>query len=905
MNETKLQLIIEALNKTDSAFNALKGHLKGSQDETDKLNVKSKDLTATIQRLALSLVSVGAALTAIKSGINYLAQIETSGLGIAAAFMTGGKYIDATSKKALSAQDALNEAQRDSTGIIENLQYANLQTIATLDQLIRAYQETLPVAMAKGFNRKQVEEYTVAMVQAAGAIGLQMDMLAEETRSLLLGTINPRTSRIATVLGLRNEDIEKFKGNANGLFDFLMGKLSAYQVAGVAAQNTWAGLWSNTKDIVSQALGRTLEPLFEAVKYELKDLADSIVTIDDKAKKIKWNPEFLAGVADIKAGVTSIIAEVYRLGMLLDKAGITYKEYRSRVYSATGFSADSNAEGKKADEYRARYMKSEKALQDLAMREQGWKPVTPDIDKQMRDAAAKGKKLFEQSQINVGEEYYGTKQLLRYYRETGTKQKADYQPNPVNDEDEKLKKLAKEWGKTSRDLSTSINKEGLDDFGKKVEDITNKAADLAEKFGKVPGAQKEITKWAESSINQAFLEETLKTVETERKAGEGRIKNREDLEKQLTAVTASEITKRLNSVKEEAVKQQELADAAYDRSTPEGAKAYQDAIINIERAATEKRKKIQAEYNSSVREAQINSQLAALDLAEKEGTAHRDTIEERIRLTRELIGIQEQYLATLDKSKDPTAWYAQLDAINKIKVSLAGLEDEQAPVFAALRNYADGAGDVYKNLGSAITSTFKNIEDTLVEFVTTGKASFTDFANSVIKDLVRIMIQKNITGPLASFGSSWLQGLFGSGTTTATSAAASTSTIAPLSSFTMGFGSHAGGIMGKEPTFYRIVPSAAFANAPRYHTGIGPGERTAIIKDDEGVFTEGQMKAMGIMANNSGRQNIRVELVNQSGTSLQSTKSETKFNGQEYVVTVFLDALNRNAYGLRNALGGA
>ena len=60
---------------------------------------------------------------------------------------------------------------------------ANFQTIATLDQLVRAYQETLPVAMAKGFNKQMVLDYTVAMVQAAGAIGLSLDQMAEETRS--------------------------------------------------------------------------------------------------------------------------------------------------------------------------------------------------------------------------------------------------------------------------------------------------------------------------------------------------------------------------------------------------------------------------------------------------------------------------------------------------------------------------------------------------------------------------------------------------------------------------------------------------------------------------------------------------------------------------------------------------
>lgn len=47
---------------------------------------------------------------------------------------------------------------------------------------------------------------------------------------------------------------------------------------------------------------------------------------------------------------------------------------------------------------------------------------------------------------------------------------------------------------------------------------------------------------------------------------------------------------------------------------------------------------------------------------------------------------------------------------------------------------------------------------------------------------------------------------------------------------------------------------------------------------------------------------ITVQLKNESGTQLKQTKSETTFDGQQYVVTVFLDAANRNVGGLRDLL---
>ena len=59
------------------------------------------------------------------------------------------------------------------------------------------------------------------------------------------------------------------------------------------------------------------------------------------------------------------------------------------------------------------------------------------------------------------------------------------------------------------------------------------------------------------------------------------------------------------------------------------------------------------------------------------------------------------------------------------------------------------------------------------------------------------------------------------------------------------FGFHSGGIVGSEPTFMR---AANFnGTEPRYHDGLMPDEFKAILKKKEGVFTEGQMGALGSM----------------------------------------------------------
>jgi len=234
----------------------------------------------------------------------------------------------------------------------------------------------------------------------------------------------------------------------------------------------------------------------------------------------------------------------------------------------------------------------------------------------------------------------------------------------------------------------------------------------------------------------------------------------------------------------------------------------------------------------AIREGEINDRIAALDLAEKEGTFHRDTIEERIRLMEALKGIQESYLSTLDKQKDPASWYAQLNAINQTKSKLAELQGEMRPVFTSLNRYADEATDVWKNVGNAVKKVFDGMTDALTDFVVDGKFKFTDFANSVIRDLVRIAIQQQVTGPLAS-GMSGLLG--GSGGATAS--------IFDLFSWAgPGSGFHQGGTVGGPPSFYRLVPSAALTDLlPRRHGGgLAPDERLVINKVNERYISEEQ-----------------------------------------------------------------
>lgn len=66
-----------------------------------------------------------------------------------------------------------------------------------------------------------------------------------------------------------------------------------------------------------------------------------------------------------------------------------------------------------------------------------------------------------------------------------------------------------------------------------------------------------------------------------------------------------------------------------------------------------------------------------------------------------------------------------------------------------MANYADDAKNAFKSVGSFATKTFSEMEDTLTDFFMTSKLNATDFVNYVEKELIRLSVQQNITGPLA------------------------------------------------------------------------------------------------------------------------------------------------------------
>lgn len=162
---------------------------------------------------------------------------------------------------------------------------------------------------------------------------------------------------------------------------------------------------------------------------------------------------------------------------------------------------------------------------------------------------------------------------------------------------------------------------------------------------------------------------------------------------------------------------------------------------------------------------------------------------------------------------------------------------------------------------SAVKNAFNSMEDTLTSFITTGKASFSDFANAIISDLTRIIIRQSITQPL-------MNGLGGY----------------------LGFAmAHTGGIVGADNLALKSASPLAFAGAPRFHSGGIVGDEVPIIaKRGEGVFTREQMKALG---DNGSTVNISVNVVNNAASDVKASVSQSNQGNGKFNLDIMIEKI--------------
>lgn len=120
--------------------------------------------------------------------------------------------------------------------------------------------------------------------------------------------------------------------------------------------------------------------------------------------------------------------------------------------------------------------------------------------------------------------------------------------------------------------------------------------------------------------------------------------------------------------------------------------------------------------------------------------------------------------AMKELQKDPTQG-ANIDYFNKRiqKLVASGNRALIEETGTATQKLAVGYEDVAGQIETAWGNAFSNMTDTITDFMTNGKASFSDFARSIMKDIASIIVKSQITAPIMNMMGMGANGAGGTG----------------------------------------------------------------------------------------------------------------------------------------------
>lgn len=201
---------------------------------------------------------------AVSEGVKFNATVESSQLGVAAIL----RQFDPVKFSSVGSAMAV------AGDVIEDLKVKATETTASFSDLVQAFTANAGAATAAGVPIEKQASLLITLSNAVAGLGLEQRQLAQEARSLLSGQIDENAA-VARAVGITREQIEAAKAQGK-VYEFLTGKLAAFQEAGALASDTLQGLQSNLGDFREQLAGELTKPLFDVEKTGLRDLQDAL-----------------------------------------------------------------------------------------------------------------------------------------------------------------------------------------------------------------------------------------------------------------------------------------------------------------------------------------------------------------------------------------------------------------------------------------------------------------------------------------------------------------------------------------------------------------------------------------------------------------------------------------------------
>ena len=201
----------------------------------------------------------------------------------------------------------------------------------------------------------------------------------------------------------------------------------------------------------------------------------------------------------------------------------------------------------------------------------------------------------------------------------------------------------------------------------------------------------------------------------------------------------------------ELTKEQQKAIDEYKKSIVDAENSWAGAMTQSEKQARNRLKVIEDTHQAM---AKVTREQFSGYLDKAERTKRQETLPSELEVIRE--EIEKSDKAIMDANKLKFEGYLDPEQRGKRQFSLPseleaireGVEASKSP----LKEYAESVDNLQSSLQNVALKGLKSMEDALVGLVNgtmSAKDAFRSMATSIINDLIRIMIQKSITGPIA------------------------------------------------------------------------------------------------------------------------------------------------------------
>jgi hypothetical protein len=261
VNATQAQQTVKQLSSAFTELNktAKAPRIDSSQGVSALGRLKGAAIAATAA-IAVIGVTLNKALNANANAENALLGIKSLVAALTDIRTANGEAATGAEKLAIAGEVAEKQ--------LAALRLAGMQTSATFEQLSGAFQQAVGAGASAGLTLDQTRNLVVGITQAAGALGLPMQQLNQEVRSLISGEITAN-STVARAIGITPEQVKLWR-ESGVLFERLNEQFQDFRNLGPETGATWTATLSNISDALTMSLQRMSKGAFDGIKRALQ-----------------------------------------------------------------------------------------------------------------------------------------------------------------------------------------------------------------------------------------------------------------------------------------------------------------------------------------------------------------------------------------------------------------------------------------------------------------------------------------------------------------------------------------------------------------------------------------------------------------------------------------------------------